>query len=84
MTAHELANHLLVGPDLPVTIRGYEGGVEIIDHIAAPAPIHLNVNSEWYYGEHEYHDTTLGSCSHCSLDESAPSEPTDLAINLSK
>ena len=33
MTGHELANKLLLMPDLTVTRRGYEGGVEEIKNI---------------------------------------------------
>lgn len=44
MTSHELAKKLLELPDYPVTVSGYEGGVNIVD----------NVHDEWYYGKHEY------------------------------
>lgn len=54
MTSHELARKLLAMPDLAVTVRGYKGGVDIIDFISEPATLVLNVNEEWYYGKHEY------------------------------
>jgi len=54
MTAHELAKQLLEGPDLIVTVSGYEGGVDEITSIDSPEPIKLNVNTEWYYGKHAY------------------------------
>jgi hypothetical protein len=43
------------------TVRGYEGGVDEVDVVRAPANLHPEVNKErWYYGLHEYCD--LGSC----------------------
>lgn len=54
MTSHELARRLLEGPDLTVTVRGYEGGVNEITTIESPKPLSLNKNDEWYYGRHEY------------------------------
>jgi len=54
MTSHELAKKLLEGPDLPVTVRGYEGGVDIINNVDSPATLQLDTYEEWYYGSHEY------------------------------
>ncbi len=54
MTSHELARKLLTGEDLPVTVRGYEGGVDIIEYISTPEELALDANDEWYYGKHEY------------------------------
>lgn len=42
-------------PDLMVVRPGYEGGVTEIDHIST-IEVALNVNEEWYYGEHEQID----------------------------
>ena len=42
-------------PDLMVVRAGYEGGVTEIDHIST-IEVALNVNEEWYYGEHEQID----------------------------
>lgn len=42
-------------PDLMVIRSGYEGGVAEIKN-ADPCTIALNVNAEWYYGEHEIID----------------------------
>lgn len=71
MTSHELARKLLAGPDLMVTVRGYEGGVDEVQFILKSEPINLNVNEEWYYGKHEYHR---------SYDETPA--PDTLAIHL--
>ena len=54
MTSHELARKLLEGPDLLITVPGYEGGVDEITRIAEPSKLMLNRNEEWYYGKHEY------------------------------
>lgn len=54
MTSHELARALLELPDLQVTIRGYEGGVNFINHLSAPRELVLNAHEEGYYGAHEY------------------------------
>lgn len=54
MTAHELARRLLEGPDLMVTVSGYEGGVDEVTHIMGERPLHINVNTAWYYGKHEF------------------------------
>ena len=42
-------------PDLMVVRAGYEGGVTEINHIST-IEVALNVNEEWYYGEHEQID----------------------------
>lgn len=54
MTAHELAKKLLEGPNLMVTVRGYEGGVDEITTVSEPEDMMLNYNEAWYYGKHEY------------------------------
>ena len=85
MTAYELANKLLAGDDYPVTVRGYEGGVNEIAYIDEAKPIHLNAHSQWYYGQHEYHETPPNLCHYCDRDYSTgslPEAPTDIAINL--
>ena len=81
MTAHELAKVLFDGPDLMVTVRAYEGGVNEIESVSKPTAIHLksHSDSEWYYGRHEYHNADC--CVHCSWDE--PVTPPDLAIHIS-
>lgn len=54
MTSHELARKLLEMDDLPVTVSGYEGGVDFIKGIAKPQDLKLDVHDAWYYGKHEY------------------------------
>jgi hypothetical protein len=56
MTAHQLARKLLEGPDVMVTVRGYEGGVDEITGIQKPEELILNFHDKdsWYYGNHEY------------------------------
>ena len=83
MTAHELAIVLLAGPDLMVTVRGYEGGVDEVAVVHAPCPIHLGHNSQSYYGAHEYHrpDLQAGNCYYC---EDTALFPTTSAIHLTK
>lgn len=54
MTAHELARKLLTLPDVPVTIRGYEGGVNIVEHVNVPAPYMPYAEEAWYYGKYDY------------------------------
>jgi hypothetical protein len=63
MTTHELAKQLLDGPDLMVTIPGYEGGVNEVETINKPTPILLNKHTEWYYGKHEYIDEYMSETS---------------------
>lgn len=62
MKAHELAKLLLAGPDLMVTVRGYEGGVDEITSVSPPECIKLNEHDAWYYGKHEYKDKTDYDC----------------------
>lgn len=79
MTAHELANLLLEGPDLMVTVSGYEGGVTEIEGIDPPQSIHLNAHlTEWYYGDHEYCDEHL----YCPFCEDAPKHELSSAIHI--
>lgn len=52
MTAHQLAEKLLAGPDYAVVIRGYEGGVNEVDFISE-AKVHPNYYEGYsYYGKH--------------------------------
>jgi len=54
MTVGELIKHLKkLDKNLIVSMSGYEGGYS--DNIQEPyiAELYLNVNDEWYYGEHE-------------------------------
>ena len=63
MTVRQLIESLstIEDQDIRVMVRGYEGGVNDmvigngIDNIT-PAIIHvaLDVNTEWYYGKHNY------------------------------
>lgn len=39
-------------PDARVVIDGYEGGVGDLDRVTT-LPVNLNVNTAFYYGEHE-------------------------------
>lgn len=61
MTAHELAKQLLELPDVMLTVRGYEGGVDEITSVSQPKELALNVHEEWYYGKHEYVDPGYNS-----------------------
>lgn len=54
MTTHELAKLLLDGPNVMVTIDGYEGGTREVKKIDKLCKLHLNINEKGYYGEHEY------------------------------
>lgn len=40
-------------PELPVILRGYEGGYYDSENQPLMMNIALNVNSEWWYGRHE-------------------------------
>ena len=60
MTTHELAKQLLEGPDVMVTISGYEGGVDEIKTIHPMKSLKTHVNDAWYYGPHEYDDDSDG------------------------
>lgn len=53
MTSHELAKRLLEGPDILILVEGYEGGYTDKIKIEEPKEFCLNVNTSWYYGEHE-------------------------------
>jgi hypothetical protein len=62
MTVRELIEKLSVLPqDLEVVAPGYEGGYHTIKHDPSHKTMLKNVNTEWYYGEHEesseYEDT---------------------------
>ena len=53
MIVSELIEELRKLPqDSMVVVNGYEGGVRTVT-LATPTTIALNVNTEWYYGEHE-------------------------------
>ena len=56
MTVQELITHLsTLDPELVVFVPGYEDGFRY----ASPSNVEefcLNVNTEWYYGPHEYKD----------------------------
>lgn len=54
MTAHELARRLLDGPDLTVTIRAYEAGVNTVRRILPPRPCGLFDGPQPYFGEYDY------------------------------
>ncbi len=84
MTSHELARQLLEGPDLLVTIRGYEYGVNEVTGICPPPLLHLEANkgSKWC-GLHEYHEGDEMCCNCLNIrwnDEEIPVMP--LAIHL--
>jgi len=40
-------------PELIVVVDGYEGGVTEVQNIVDRKPLKLNVNEDWWYGEHE-------------------------------
>ncbi len=42
-------------PEAMAVVRGYEGGVNEVNHASA-CQVKLNVNSDWYYGKHEVFD----------------------------
>ena len=53
MKVKELIEQLqALDPELMVVRPGYEGGVTEVEY-ATGVPLALNVNTEWYYGEHE-------------------------------
>lgn len=56
MTSHELAKKLLSMPDIPIVTDGYEGGYYEIKNEPKQDSFHLNVNDDWYYGQHEKAD----------------------------
>lgn len=56
MKVKELIERLqTLDPELMVVRPGYEGGVTEVDYTAI-ITVALNVNEEWYYGEHEQID----------------------------
>lgn len=56
MKVKELIERLnLLDPELMVVRPGYEGGVTEVGQVTI-IPVFLNVNEEWYYGEHEQID----------------------------
>lgn len=66
MTVQELITKLQsFGPlyaDMPVTIRGYEGGVNVVDNVRLSI-IHVNGNKGMsYYGDHEEKDEDSIRC----------------------
>ena len=85
MTSHELVKLLLEGPDLMVTRRGYEGGVEEITEVFPADPIHLFAHQgQPYMGTHAYHVENW--CSYYDEnydDEGEHPIPDTLAIHLS-
>jgi hypothetical protein len=63
MTAHELAKILLEGPDLMVTVRGYESGVDEIKSVEKPRLLYLKFHDgEYYFGEHTYDYYGIKEC----------------------
>ncbi len=53
MNVSKLIQHLSVfPPDMPVMIRGYEGGYNDVGTLEK-VPIKLNQNDQWYYGKHD-------------------------------
>lgn len=61
MTAHELARRLLLMPDVMVTVRGYEGGVNEVNMVYDADTLIIDFNDAWDYGKHEYeHDYYKG------------------------
>lgn len=53
MNVKELIGHLqALDPEMMVVRAGYEGGVTEIVRVSV-IQVALNVNEEWYYGEHE-------------------------------
>ena len=53
MKVSELIEKLqALDPNLRVVVDGYEGGVKDAGYVTVEE-IALNVNEEWYYGEHE-------------------------------
>lgn len=56
MTVRQLIEELgRLDPDLPVVVRGYEGGCDDVDGVEVTAHFR-NVNIEWFYGTHETSD----------------------------
>ena len=84
MTAHEIANILLAGPDVMVVVSGYEGGVDEVTGTKPPTPIHLGVhNAEWYYGSHEFCERPeFNSCMHVLDEDEAICTNLPMAIHI--
>lgn len=58
MTVKELIEKLKeLDGELQVYRNGYEGGYTPVDYISDPREFLLDVNTEWYYGEHEEVDS---------------------------
>ena len=54
MKVRELIEQLQkLDQDKLIVINGYEGGCDFPNHIYQ-VKVNLNVNTEWYYGKHEY------------------------------
>ena len=69
MTSHELARKLLEMPDVMVTVRGYEAGVNEVLRVWPAAPLALDVeDSPDIYGRHKYerHTGTFDNAEGCS------------------
>lgn len=79
MTSHELARRLLEGPDLPVTVRGYEGGVDIIQNVNPPMPLHLDGKLGTYFGKSAY---CKPSGCEAWMSEEEHTKPETLAIHI--
>jgi hypothetical protein len=58
MTVKQLIQELskIEDQDLRVMTSGYEGGFNDLETISNPIHIALDVNTEWYYGKHEFVD----------------------------
>lgn len=54
MTVAELIEALqqIEDKNTPVVVLGYEGGLRDVSDVAS-VQMHLNVNTEWFYGPHE-------------------------------
>lgn len=66
MTVKELISLLQTLPnqDQRIVLNGYEGGYEDIGKDSIDTiKLRLNINTEWYYGKHEY--ARIGELSDC-------------------
>ena len=55
MTIKQLIDILdRLDPEAHVFVKGYEGGLEYAELQGPVTDIILNVNSEWWYGGHDY------------------------------
>lgn len=71
MTIHELAKLLLAGPDVMVTVDGYEGGNTELKKVEPVNKLHLDVykDEDWWMGEHSYsHYACENGCKHKIVD----------------